>query len=78
MHFHPLGDEPGFTPAYCPDHMPDDVGLSECWGDCTCVVCEEEMPEVVAGEDVLGQPELVPGPGWPYGGSPLSRIESQL
>ncbi len=30
-------------------------------------------PERVTGEDLSGQPESVPGPGWPYGQSPLTH-----
>lgn len=30
-------------------------------------------PEVVVGEDLLGQPEVIPGPDWLYGQSPLSN-----
>lgn len=45
MHWHPIQQEPGHTPAYCADHMPEDEPLGECWGDCVCVVCEEGEPD---------------------------------
>jgi hypothetical protein len=43
MHFHPIQQEPGHTPAFCPDHAAPDEAMSECWSErCVCVVCEEE------------------------------------
>jgi len=43
MHWHPVQQEPGPTPAYCVEHAPDDEAMAECWtADHVCVTCEEE------------------------------------
>lgn len=45
MHLHPVPQEPGYTPAYCLDHAPEDTPLFECWSELKwhqeCVVCED-------------------------------------
>jgi hypothetical protein len=48
MHYHPVPDE-GWSPAYCPDHTPQDVPVYECWSKRSwhsCVTCMRERPDL--------------------------------